>query len=363
MKRGELKTRYCRLADVPLVSVYLDGSAPDPAMNGAWRLQLAAEADRERWAVEKRAPRQVEAFDRALSLAREELAPVSGRLPTDGLVLFVSESSVMHREELYASLPTRIGWKRGPLAAPYLPVLMPDGDVLVIDVSWDEATMYRYEGGRTLGLLTRFEVEATHEAVQSVGVMKGIKGTSGFRGPSAQDEADRAIRDDRRRMLAAIETSLGARMGPRDHLLLFGSQGAAQELTKMLPAWARHGVHVESLEARHSQARLVEATRRGLEVMQERELRDILAETRELAHRDGHGAFGTVRVRRAVNRGAVDTLLISEEYAREHPGVAESLLGTTYRSGGSVRMAVGEIGSELDEFGAGVAARLRFPVT
>ena len=37
--------------------------------------------------------------------------------------------------------------------------------MLVIDVSWDEATLYRYEGGRNLALLTRFEVEATHEAV------------------------------------------------------------------------------------------------------------------------------------------------------------------------------------------------------
>jgi len=363
MKRGELKTLYCGLADIPLLSLYLDGNAPDPAMNGAWRLQLAAEVDRERWAVEKRAPRQVEAFERALALAREELAPVSGRLPTDGLILFVSETSVVHREEVHASLPTRVGWKRGPLVGPYLPVLSPDGAVLVIDVSWDEATLYRYEGGRNLALLTRFEVEATHGAVQSVGVMKGVKGTSGFRGASAQDEADRAIRDDRRRMLAAIEASLGARLGPRDHLLLFGSQGAAAELTKMLPPSARHGVHVESLEARRGEARLVEATRRGLDEIEARELRRILVETQELAHRDGHGAFGTVRVRRAVNRGAVDTLMVSEGYARKHTGVAESLLGATYRNGGSVRMGVGEVGSELDEVGSGVAARLRFPVT
>jgi hypothetical protein len=363
MKRGELRTLYCGLADIPLLSLYLDGRAPDPAMNAAWRLELAAAAERERRVVEKRAPRQVEAFDRALALAREELAPVSGRLPTDGLVLFVSESSVIHREEVHASLSTRIGWKRGPLVAPYLPILAPDGTVLVIDVSWDEATLYRYDGGRTLALLTRFEVEATHEAIQSVGVMKSVKGTSGFRGPSAQDEADRAMRDDRRRMLAAIEASVGARMGPRDHLLLFGSQGAAGELTRMLPASLKQGIHVESLEARRNEARLVQATRRGLEAIEASELRRVLTETQEIAHRNGHGAFGSVSVRRAVNRGAVDTLLVSEEYAHKHAGVAESLLGATYRSGGSVRMAVGEIGAELDEVGAGVAARLRFPVT
>lgn len=363
MKRVELRNLYCSLADMPLLSVYLDGAAPDPAMNGAWRLELSSDADRERRAVQKRAPRQVEAFDRALAMTREDLAPIPGRLPTDGLVLYVSESSVVHREEVHASLSTRVAWKRGPFAAPYLPVLQPDGAVLVVDVSWDEATLYRYDGGRNLMLLTRFEVEATHEAVQSVGVMKGVRGTSGFRGASAQDEADRAMRDDRRRMLAAIEASLGARMGPRDHLLLVGSQGAAGELAKMLPAAMRQGVHVESIESRHGETRLVEAARSGLEAIEAREVRGILSDTRELAHREGHGAFGTVRVRRAANRGAVDTLLLSDGYARAHPGVTESLLGATYRSGGAVRLARGEIGADLDDVGAGVAARLRFSVT
>lgn len=362
MRREDFRTLYGRLADEPLLSVYLDGTAPDPAMNGAWRVAFATAVQEVRALTRKRAPRQAEALESALAWVEKELAGIPGRLPTDGLVAFASASAVEHLEHVHASVPTQLAWKRGPLAAPYLPVLEPDETVWVVDVAQDVADLYRYDGGRALTRLSRFEVEVTHEAAQTTGVMKSVKGTSGFSGSPARDAADRALREDRRRMLAAVETSLGARLAPQDRLLVFGSQTATAHLIRLLRPPLKRSVVAESLEAHHSEATLLESTRRALSLLAGRDFEALLAEAAERAHRDGHGTLGTIPVRRAVNRGAVDTLLLSDDFCTRHSTVAESLIGGTFRAGGSVRRGDGAAGAGLDHIGAGVGARLRFPV-
>jgi stalled ribosome rescue protein Dom34 len=75
-----------------------------------------------------------------------------------------------------------------------------------------------------------------------------------------------------------------------------------------------------------------------------------------------HAAFGVTATEAALRLGGVSRLLITEEFERRDPAATEAVVQLACEGDAQITYVGGDTAAHLQKRGAGIAARLRFPI-
>ncbi len=347
------------LAGTKVLSVYLHAEENDPAERRAWRLRLAGILDELKDSLSEAPTEENRALEAAIALIEEELEQFTGYLPDRGWVGFATSDRLWHASTLPAPMPDLVRWEDGAHMAPYVRALKQARPVTVVLVDRRHARFSEYVHGE----LSEKEVLRSDSVIvdgQPEGSSKRAGGSSGQRGESRSDAVQRSEEAATQRMLRDVveRTEAAAKSG---HLLVVGgSSGIVSGLIKSLSDRARdRTMEVSSISADASGAELKDAVEEAASALSLRLQRELVADVINATRSAGRGCLGHEQTERALQAGAVDTLIFSRSFARNNPGAVEQLVDGTLEQGGSVEEISEAASTELDREG-GIGARLRF---
>lgn len=347
------------LAGTKVLSVYLHAEENDPAERRAWRLRLASRLKDVEEALADAPKEEKRAFAAAVELIEEELEQYTGYLPDRGWVGFATSDRLWHASPLPAPMPDLVRWEDGAHMAPYVRALKQARPVTVVVLDRKHARFCEYVQGE----LTEGEVLKSNSAVvdgQPEGSSKRAGGSSGQRGESRTDAVQRSEEAATQRMLRDVveRTEAAAKSG---HLLVVGgSSEVVSSLIRSLSDRARdRTMEIPSISADTSGAELKDAVEEAASALSLRLQRELVADVINTTRSAGRACLGHEQTERAIQAGAVDTLIFSRSFARNHPGAVEQLVDGALQQGGSVEEISEAASTELDREG-GIGARLRF---
>jgi len=360
---AQLMTLYRSLRDERVLSVYVDGTAADPANQRAWRVQLEhALKDARTWLAESTHDER-DSFERCVRLLEGELASVNGSIGAPGWVAFITRAGTSEAHQLPVPVPTLAVWSTGPCVAPYMRALKEARPVVVAVVDARKTDVYRYRVGR----LDRVETIRAQRGVEHpthMGAPPRLGFHSGTRGVAGQDAAQRTLLEGRDRMLADVVDRIDELAGHDGWILLGGIRRVVAALSEHLAPIARDRVAaLDSLDVHASEATIAEAARaaasRLTEALDSKRI-DLIAEH---AGAHGLGTLGPAETRQALEQGSVRELYLTHRYLEDHAADAETAVRSALDQDASVEEVSGTAAERLNEHG-GMAAGLRFrPVT
>ena len=191
-----------------VLSVYLDGTASDPAQQRAWRVQLDHSLDDLRVWLTGSPHAEREDFEQCVRLLDHELEAFTGNVGAHGWSAFITADRVHKASLLPVAMPTQAVWSTGMSVAPYMRALKEVRPVAVLLVDSKRADIHRYY----LGKLEHIDTLRAHHTVMKPSHM-GDAPRQGFhpgtRGDTGHDEAQRSLLVGTNRMLAdAAECAL-----------------------------------------------------------------------------------------------------------------------------------------------------------
>jgi hypothetical protein len=348
-----LATLRENFADTRILTVYVDAEEHDPSLRNAWRTRLQTNLAT---LAEDLPTGERDAFEQARRRLMLHLRSRKGALPGRGWVGFVTPAAVQLWEELPAAMPDLARWGTGPVLTPWLRALKQERAVLVALVDSRRARLLRYRHGViTQESDTRADTHA--EDLTDRNMSKRPARSSGVRGETATDAADRLLRQETARLVDAIAASiLGADADA--FIVIGGSAAATAMLQRQLPADER--IHVEpGLQVGMSLPQVKEVIEPLASRLTQRRQRELVHSITELAGAGNRGAVGAIGTAHAAERGQVDLLLLTPSFMRADEQRAEEIVAHVLSNGGEVDVAGGEVADELDAAG-GIAARLRY---
>lgn len=358
----ELRELYRRLSDTPTATVFLDGSRRDPAERTAWRRAYQFKRDRLLSKLEQTDPGGAAAARSAFFHVDEAVRAHQGFLPSASWAGFASAEGLEWEEAIPVPVPLYVTWRKGPFVTPYLPALGIGAPLLLATVDHSRGEIHAYEKGLVV-LKETFELEETFEAPVGVGVIKSVSGATGFRGFPAKDAAQAALSGDRGRMFDEVRGAISGLVGDDGWVFLsappdvqnilgrgFGSDLRARVLEGGFPDFSLSAS--ERVDLAQSVVRTVRQARVG-------PLLDQIANDRGPA---GRGVSGRPDTLKALSRGSVSVLLVSDALVREAPNSLEPLVREALATGADVLLCEEAAGDRLSSEGHGVAAQLRFPI-
>lgn len=343
-----------------VLSVYVDGSAPDPAAKHAWR-RVLDDAVRGIGRGLAGAPHdEREAFRRAASLLEAELAATSGALGAPGWAAFITAEGVRTAGPLPTHIPSLVRWERGARVAPYVRALEQQRPVVVAVVDTREARLYRYREG-ALEALDTLRAHAAVGPFDHMGDVPREHFHTGTRGSTGTDAAERELRVGTERMLAELAGRLTVLGGDDAWIVLGGTPQAAKAALATLPgAAAARATVLPSLGVWASEAEIRRLAAEGATVLREAREGAMLADLLERKGARGNGAVGASAVLHALDAGAVQELLLSTQFLERHAADAELAVRAALGQRSSVEVAGGAAAERLDREAGGIVARLRF---
>src|SRR5450756_672943 len=203
-----------------VLSVYLDGTASDPAQQRAWRVQLDHSLDDLRVWLTGSPHAEREDFEQCVRLLDHELEAFTGNVEAHGWAAFITADRLHEASPLPVTMPTQAVWSTGISMAPYMRALKEIRPVAIVLVDSKRADVNRYYRGK----IEHIETLHAHHTVMQPSHMGDAPRPgfhSGTRGATGHDEAQESLLAGTNRMLAdAAEsadsggtTGLGA-LGP-----------------------------------------------------------------------------------------------------------------------------------------------------
>lgn len=350
---------YRALSNKRVLSVYLDGSASDPAIQRSWRVQLDhGLEDLRRWLVDS-SHAEREEFEQCVHRLDTALAAFGAGIGAPGWVAFITADGVHDAHPLPAPAPTLAVWSTGPCIAPYMRALKERRPVVVLLVDARRASIYRYH----LGKADRVEVIRAHHVVDRPEHM-GTPARQGFhtgtRGSAGRDAVQGTLLRGRDRMIAEAVDRAHALAGADGWIVIGGIKRVAARLAQLLvPLAPNRVIQFDSFDVHASEADIAERARSGAS-----ELRDAvddrrIAEIIELAGAHGLGAVGPADTFLALEHASVRDLYLTHRYLEDHAAEAERAIRAALDQDASVEEVSGRAAERLNEQG-GVAGGLRF---
>ncbi|HLA89645.1 MAG TPA: hypothetical protein VJL28_04345 [Gemmatimonadaceae bacterium] len=345
--------------DVQTLSVYVDGSATDPAERHHWRVALENELARVRASLHEAMRAEREAFEACAGRLLQELPPAGAMLGAHGWAGFSSVSGDVHTEALPSSVPTSVSWERGFRILPYLAAADP-GPAIVVVADQHRAVIHALAGLD----LRELEVVESHPHVE-VGPHMGSTPRQGFhpgtRGEARRDAAERQTRSATDRFIAEAAGRVRMRAGDRTYVLLGGAAEAVARLAGALPETLAARTSIASaLHADATPAVILRLAREALATARAGRQRQLVSDLVDRAGQQGRAALGREAVARALELGAVDLLLLSSAALSHEAREAEALVRAALAEGADVEVLTDVPGALLDAEAGGAAARLRF---
>ncbi len=360
--RPELMKLRRQLKSTPTLSVYLSDGADDPAQRGNGRRTLLHRFAHLRDALRDAPPAERAALDRAIEQAEicVEAIPVSQRF--DGWVAFVTEQGVQHIAMLPVEVPTDAVWHPGLWISPYLRALDHQGTAVVSVADSRMATVYRYRDG-ALTHVALVEAEAPEMAVSHMGAPPQPGFHSGTRGRTGSDEADRVHRDRSARLARTTADQLYAEVAPGELVLVGGIPAMAHAIVSELLVHEGGRARVlAGLDVHATPAAIVAHVEPALDAWRDERQHAVLHDLTEAAMGTSHTAFGVPDTLAALKFGAVARLVLTEDFEQRDRSTAEAAVQLACDGDAQVTYLRGAAAAQLEARGAGMGARLRFPV-
>jgi len=349
------------LRGVHVLSVYLDGTAKDPANQRAWRVQLDHSLDDLRTWLDGSPHAEREGFEQCVGLLDHELEAFPGNVGAPGWAAFITPDRVHEASPLPVPMPTQTVWSTGMSVAPYMRALKEIRPVAVVLVDSKKADVHRYYRGK----LERIETLHAYHTVMQPGHM-GDAPRPGFhagtRGDTGHDQAQRSLLAGTNRMLAdAAECAMGI-AGTEGWIVTGGIPKIGRQLAERLSPHARGRVlNVESLDIHASEADLAEAARAAASTLRNAMDASHIAEITDRDEATGLGALGPSATRETLDQRRVRELYVTHRYLQDHAAFAEDAVRSAIDQGALVEEVSGAAADQLDAHG-GMAARLRYRV-
>lgn len=342
-----------------VLSVYVDGTATDPAEQRAWRTRLDQSLkDLRAWLADSPYEER-DRFERCVAMLQEQLASFARGVGTPGWVTFLTPHGVRHAEHLPVPVPTMAVWSTGICAAPYVRALKELRPVVIVVADARKATVYHYGEG-TLDKRETIRAHATTEPPLHMGDAPRSGFHPGVRGATGRDEAQRARLEGTAHMLAEVVEHVTRLAAPDAWILTGGIPEVSAHLARLLSRSAPNRVRaLESLDIHASEADVAAAARQGASALRDAaDLRHI-AEIMERADGDGLATLGPATTRLALQQSQVRELYFTHRYLEDHAADAEDAVRAALMQRAQVEEVSRDAARELDQHG-GVAARLRY---
>lgn len=358
MTLAQLSALHRSLRDQHVLSVYIDGTATDPASQRSWRTQLDNSLKNLREWLSGSSHGEREAFERCTTLLDKSIAAFNG-LSAPGWTAFITRDGVVDSHVLPVPVPTFAVWSTGPAIAPYVRALKENRPVIVVLADASNANLYRYE----LGKVERVDMIRAHHVVEPPSHM-GAPPKQGFhsgtRGTSGKDSAQRSLLEGRDRMIQEIVRSAVLEAGEDSFILIGGIKRVTSRIAKSLMGLAPDRVlELESLDIHSSIDDVAKAARAGASELRAATDNRRLSEIADQAGAGGLGALGPDATRVALDNASVRDLFLTHRYLENHAAEAEQAVRAALEQHASVEEVSSGSEVELDRFG-GVAAGLRF---
>ena len=172
------------------LTVYVSAVETDPAAQRAWmrRAQNAARAERQR--VEQEAPDELDAFDMAWGHVESALPSAKGALGSIGWAVFSNPTGVLHSSPLPMAFETAVTWGPGIRVRPYVRVVARALGLLLVLADVKRARLFRIRG-REIAEVEDLLADRTISDRAGPGMMKSASGSTGVRGETRRDAAQR----------------------------------------------------------------------------------------------------------------------------------------------------------------------------
>lgn len=347
------------LRDRRVLSVYIDGSANDPALQRAWRVQLDhALDDLRRWLDDSGRDERAE-LEQCIRLLDETLMPITGNVGASGWAAFITADQVHLAQSVPVPTPTLAVWSTGASLAAYLRAFKESRNVMVVVADATQATLYSYRFGE----LRREDVLRAHAIVDKpdhMGAPARVGFHTGTRGETGHDAAQRTLLEGRDRMIGEAAERVRRLAGDDSWILLGGIDRVAARFERLLePHAAGRILRLGSLDVHASEAEITEAARAGASRLRDAAANRRISELLDLAAARGLAAAGREDASRALEQACVRELYISHRYLENHAAEAEQAIRAALDQNASVEEVERDVADRLDKHG-GMAVALRF---
>ena len=354
----QLVALHRALANKRVLSVYLDGSAADPAVQRSWRVQLDHSLmDLRRW-LEDSSRSEREELEQCVRRLDQAMAGFGGGIGAPGWAAFITVDRMHHEGRLPAPAPTMAVWSTGPCIAPYIRALKQHRPVVVVLADARQASLYRYH----LGTMDYHDVVRAHHVVEQPAHM-GTPARQGFhtgtRGSAGRDAAQRSLLRGRDRMIAEAADRVLELAGADGWILVGGIKRVAAQLTPLLQSRAPNRVAQCALDVHASEAEIIQGAQSCVSQLRDDVDDRRVAELLDLAGAHGLGVAGPAEAQMALEQSCVRDLYITHRYLESHAAEAEEAIRSAIDQDALVEEVSGPAAERLDRHG-GMAAGLRF---
>jgi hypothetical protein len=352
---------YRDCSEEKVLSIYLDGSATDPAQRSVWRRRLDQHIAEAGQGLLNHSAEERAGFEAAVERLKAELDWFDAFLPGKGWVGFATPDRVLYSEAVPTHMPDLVRWERGIRVAPYVRGLKQMRPVLVVLADQRKARVFEYrEGAMTElpGVLADTDIGD----LTDVGTGKRGGTHSGVRGQTGTDAAQRYLGTGSDRMLKRLWEQLEERIIETDGLLVVGgTPETVRNLAQHASAWmAKRVLERPSLHVDMSLAEVLTAAEASATVLTQRGQAELVTEVLDLARSGGRGCLGIEATEKALREGRVDTLLLTRSFIREFPDFADHCVGTAFDQQADVEELSGAPAARWGRHAGGIGARLRF---
>ena len=359
MTLAQLAALHRSLRDERVLSVYLDGTASDPAIQRSWRTQLDnALKDLREWLGGSQYDER-EAFERSLTVLDDALASFMAGFGAPGWVAFIANDRVVETHLLPVSVPTLAVWSNGPAIAPYMRALKQSRPVIAVVADASKADVYRYQGGK----LESVDLIRSHHVMEPVSHM-GAPPRQGFhsgtRGTAGKDAAQKRMLEGRNRMINETAERAVALADADGFIVVGGIKRVVKRIVSLLGELAPGRVlELESLDIHAPLSEIADAAKQGASDLRAAIDNQRLAEIAEQAGAGGLGALGPEETRLALEQSSVRDLYLTHQFLEDHAADAERAVRAALDQQAVVEEVSSKAAEDLERLG-GMAAGLRF---
>lgn len=347
------------LREARVLTVYLDGTATDPAQQRSWRVQLDQGLDNLRTWLNGSDHSERESFEQCVRMLEKELEVFTANVRMPGWAAFITADRVHEASLLPVVMPTQAVWSTGASVAPYMRALKETRPVVVVHVDSTRADVHKYYLGK-LERVTTLRAYHTVMKPSHMGDAPRVGFHAGTRGDTGHDEAQRSLLAGTKRMLSDAADSALRVAGPDGWIVTGGIPQVSLHLADMLASRATDRVlHDESVDIHASKAELAAAARAAASKLRNAMDAARVAEIIDGSNATGLGAMGPAATRETLDQRRVRELYLTHHYLDNHAAEAEEAVRSAIDQGAVIEEVSGAAAEQLDAHG-GMAARLRY---
>lgn len=358
LSHAELMTLEQRLRNEMVLSIYVNGDIADVAARSQWRTELRNALDAVEESLRGASHADREAFAEARQLAMTAVDSYKSGEAAPGWMGLFSANEVHQAAVAPVAVPTTATWALGANLAPAIRMLKESRPALVVVADSSRVRIHRY-ADRAIALVDSIEREAKLDQPYHMGQPAPQGFSSGTRGRTGTDAAQRELRKATDLMLADAAQRIDQLAGDESWILIGGIDTVAAALQGRLEKRLADRSAVSSIDIHDNEPRLAEIARHEVSRLRAAEDLKRVEEVLSANKAGGVGAVGLKDIDRALFNRQVHELYVTTTFVTEHADEAESAIRRAFDESATVEHVAGDAAERLDAAG-GIAARLRF---